>query len=311
MRGLLSFALLTCAASVVGATEGVVTVKKLDGRVRVEIDGGLFTEYIYDLDVQPILHPVIGPGGIRMTRLWPMDASDEREARDHPHHRSLWMTHGDINGVDFWRALDPQPKVVHDALLRAEIEGGVAVIQARNRWVAPDGRVHCTDTRTIRFSTRERARMIDYAVSLHAAQGPFSFGANEEGMMAIRTHPELQLKGPVAKGQAVNSEGVRGPAIWGKRAKWVDYWAPVDGKVVGVAILDHPANPRHPTWWHARDYGLITANPSGGHDTTGKTGPIRVEAGESLSFRYRFVFHEGDFEQAEIVRRYEEYASAP
>lgn len=159
-----------------------------------------------------------------------------REARDHPRHRSLWMTHGDIKGVDFWRALDPQPKVVHDALLRGEIENGVGVVQARNRWVAPDGRVHCTDTRMIRFSTRERARMIDYAVSLRASQGPFSFGVNEEGMMA---------------------------------------------------------NPRHPTWWHARDYGLITANPSGGHD------------------RYRFVFHEGDFEQAQIARRYEEYASAP
>ena len=311
MRRLLSFVFLTCVVSVAGADDGVVTVEKLDGRARVEVDGELFTEYIYDLDVQPVLHPVMGPGGVRMTRLWPLDESDEREARDHPHHRGLWMTFGDINGVDFWRALDPQPKVLHDELVRAEVENGVGVIESRNRWVNTDGRVHCTDTRTIRLSTREGARIVDYAVTLHASEGPFTFGVEEEGMMAIRTHPELRLEGPVAKGHAINSEGVRDRPVWGKRAKWLDYWAPVDGKVVGVAILDHPSNPGYPTWWHARHYGLITANPSGGHDTTGETKPIQVEAGESLSFRYRFVFHEGDYEEAEIARRYEEYARTP
>jgi hypothetical protein len=311
MRALISIALLTCLVSVAGAGEGVITVEKLDGRVRVEVDGELFTEYIHDLDVQPVLHPVMGPHGVRMTRLWPLDESDEREARDHPHHRGLWMTFGDINGVDFWRALDPQPKVLHDELLRAEVEEGVGVIESRNRWVNTDGRVHCTDTRTIRLSTRGGARIIDYAVTLHASEGPFTFGVNEEGMMAIRTHPELRLEGDVAKGHAINSEDVRGKPIWGERARWVDYWAPIDGKVVGVAILDHPSNPRHPTWWHARHYGLITANPSGGHDTTGQTKPIEVESGQSLSFRYRFVFHEGDYEQAEIAEHYETYASTP
>ena len=108
MRAMLCLALLTGLATPVGAGDEI-TVETLDGRVRVKVDGDLFTEYIYDLDVQPVLHPVRGPGGTRMTRLWPLDESDEREARDHPHHRGLWMTFGDINGVDFWRALDPQP----------------------------------------------------------------------------------------------------------------------------------------------------------------------------------------------------------
>jgi hypothetical protein len=309
MREFLVAPLALVLASTAGASD--VTVEKLDGRVRVELGGELFTEYVYDLDVQPILYPVLGPGGVRMTRNWPMDKSDEREEDDHPHQRSLWMTHGDINGVDFWRALDPQPKVLHDELLEAQVQDGVGVIRARNRWVDPDGRVHCTDTRTMRFSTEDGARVIDYAVSLDATEGPFTFGVTEEGMMAIRTHPELRLEGPVAKGQAINSEGVRGKPIWGKRARWVDYWGPIGGTVVGVAVFDHPTNPRHPTWWHARHYGLITANPSGDHDTTRQTPPIQVEDGESLSFQYRFVFHEGDFEKAEIERRYEAYAETP
>ncbi len=53
--------------------------------------------------------------------------------------------------------------------------------------------------------------------------------------MAIRTNPLLRLQSDekrgnhTAKGQSINSEGVEGKAMWGKRAKWVDYWAP-DGR---------------------------------------------------------------------------------
>ena len=73
----------------------------------------------------------------------------------------------------------------------------------------------------------------------------------------IRTHPALRLRGSVAKGKAVNSGGISGKSVWGKRAEWVDYWGKIGKQTVGVAIFDHPSNPRHPTWWHARDYGLV------------------------------------------------------
>ena len=90
--------------------------------------------------------------------------------------------------------------------------------------------------------------------------------------MGIRTNPMLRLQtdekrgNHTAKGQSINSEGVQGREMWGKRAKWVDYWAPISGNTVGIAIFDHPSNPRHPTWWHARHYGLVAANPFGVHD---------------------------------------------
>jgi hypothetical protein len=139
--------------------------------------------------------------------------------------------------------------------------------------------------------------------------------------MAIRLAPTMQLaptpamkaKGQTARGHIVNSEGQTDGGTWGKRAAWCDYYGPVDGHVVGVAIFDHPSNPKHPTWWHVRDYGLFAANPFGVHDFERKpagTGDIKIPSGESLTFKYRFYFHKGDDKQGKVAERYSEYAAA-
>jgi hypothetical protein len=104
----------------------------------------------------------------------------------------------------------------------------------------------------------------------------------------------------------------REAATWGKRAAWCDYHGPVDGKLVGIAIMDHPTNPRHPTWWQVRDYGLFAANPFGQHDFEAlknqRAGELKILAGQNVRFRYRVVFHEGDEQQARIAALYDEYA---
>jgi Methane oxygenase PmoA len=100
----------------------------------------------------------------------------------------------------------------------------------------------------------------------------------------------------------------------GKKAAWVDYAGPVDGKLVGIAIFDSPKNPRHPTRWHARDYGLFAANPfcEHGMDETqpAGAGDFKLEAGKSVTFQYRIILHEGDAAQARIAARFAEYAGA-
>jgi hypothetical protein len=109
----------------------------------------------------------------------------------------------------------------------------------------------------------------------------------------------------VAKGSAINSEGVTGKAVWGQIAKWVDYWEPIGDKTVGVAIFDHPTNPRHPTTWMARDYGIVTANPFGKKYLKRGQGAMTVKNGDSVIFLYRFYFHKGDHKAANIVKEYE------
>jgi hypothetical protein len=82
--------------------------------------------------------------------------------------------------------------------------------------------------------------------------------------------------------------------------------------MVGVAIFDHPSNPRHPTYWHSRGYGLHAANIFGWHDflaDKSQDGSMTLEPGQSLHFRYRVVIHSGDTQAARIADLYKAYES--
>jgi hypothetical protein len=277
----------------------------------VTVDGEPFTQYNYKNVSRPFLYPVLGPGGAPMTRDWPMNEGPNDE-KDHPHHRALWYAHGEINGVDFWSESANAGRTVHDGFIEVKSGRDAGVIKSRQKLVAKDGRVIATDVRTIRIHNTQPYRLMDYDVTIHASEGDLVLGDTKEGSMAIRLAPTMRLKGKVGQGRIVNSEGVRDGETWGKRARWCDYYGPVNGKTVGVAIFDHPENPRHPTWWHVRDYGLFAANPFGQHDFERQpkgVGDLKLKAGEEVTFRYRFYFHEGTTEEAAVGARYESYAA--
>ncbi len=279
-----------------------IRLEAKDDRVTVLIDNEIFTEYITTGYEKPILYPIIGPNGIGMTRNWPMQDGVADEAQDHPHHKSIWFGHMEVNGESFWHSGDTAGKTVQTDI---SIEGNT--IRSQNRLVGRDGKLVATDSREIRFEADGDTRFIDYAVTYHTSESDIVFGDNKDGQMGIRMNPHLRLKGPVATGQAVNSEGVTSAEIWGKRASWIDFWGTVDGQVVGIAMFDHPTNFRHPTWWHARDYGLLSANPFGRQDFEGEqveSGDHKIAKGESLTFKHRFVFHRGDAQQAKIDELY-------
>ncbi len=316
----LGFVLLgmVCAArsadvSPAAAAKQGVQITRLADRLRVEIDGQLFTEYFFNDVPRPYCYPLIGPGGAAMTRDWPMKNSPGEE-HDHPHHRSLWFAHGAINGHDFWSEEKNFGKTVHEDFLDIRSSPEVGVIREQNKWVTTEGTVVCTDERALRFYklSNPTERMMDFEITLFASNGELTFGDTKEGTMAVRLAETMRLKGKLGQGHIVNSAGVRDGQTWGKRADWCDYYGPVGGKTVGIAIFDHPQNPRHPTWWHVRDYGLFAANPFGQHDfesLSNKTaGNLVVPAGKSVTFRYRFYLHEGDDQQAKVAERYREYA---
>src|SRR6266480_8113025 len=306
-----------CPARAADSKDGV-QITRLDDRLRIEINGELFSEYHFKDVSRPFLYPVIGPAGLPMTRDWPMKDA-ENEEHDHKHHRSLWFEHGEMNGVDFWSEEPKAGRTVHEEFTEIKSGRDEGVIESKDKYVAPDGKVVCTDDRTIRIYNRPAERLFDFEVTVHASNGDLVFGDTKEGTMSMRLNETMRLapnkfsKGKPT-GHIVNSEGVRDGATWGKRANWVDYYGPVRGKTVGVAIFDHPQNPRHPTWWHVRDYGLFGANPFGTHDfesgrdksVPAKAGEYSIPAGGSLTLRYRLYFHTGDEKAAKLDERYAE-----
>jgi Methane oxygenase PmoA len=311
------------AAAAAGPATGV-TLTRLPDRVRIEIDGRLFSEYVFTGAKRPYLYPVLASDGTPLTRDFPMK-DPPGEDHDHPHHRSLWFAHSSVNGIDFWNegkagGSGPKGTIVHDTLVEAR-GGAVGVIRASDRWLAPGGDLVCTDDTTIRVQGGPRGPMLDYEVTLHAPPGgPLLFGDNKDGVMGMRlaqwmTLPhKYQDQDLPGAGHFVTGAGQLDAAAWGKRADWCDAYAPHNGKVYGVAIFDNPENLRHPTWWMARDYGLFGANPFGRHDYENlkdnpHAGDYTVPAGGSLTLRYRFVFHEGDTVAAGIAGLYRDYAA--
>jgi hypothetical protein len=161
----------------------------------------------------------------------------------------------------------------------------------------------------MRFDVDELGRSIDFDIVLTPNGHPVTFGDTKEGTFAIRLASTLRVEGDVAEGTLLDSEGRANGAVWGKRARWVAANGPVQGEVVTVAILDHPENLRHPTWWHARKYGLVAANPFGVHDFEGQAeGAGDFVAEGPVRFRYRVLLRRGAATQAELDRAWRVYA---
>jgi hypothetical protein len=267
----------------------------------VTIDGELFTEYRYGhCACRPFFYPVLTPGGQRLTRGFPMD-DVAGENQDHPHHRSIYTAHGLVNGVNLW-----DENIGHGAMLqRGEPTVGVAderaSIDGTVDWFGPEGARLLEEWRLYQISADGDLRILDQRSEFRALYGPVVFGDTKEGgLFAIRVPTSMDAKG---SGRIENSEGDvydsgRGPeTTWGKRAAWVDYSGPLaDGQQWGHTVVDHQANPRYPTYWHVRGYGLYTANPFGVHDFTGDQAAdasMTIPAGDSAIFRYRLIIHPG------------------
>lgn len=319
------FALAAPISCFAANAAGAVTLTKLDDRVRVEIDGQLFTEYVFKGASRPYCYPILATDGTSLVRDFPMKQT-AGEDTDHTHHRALWFAHSNANQIDFWSEGTAGPKfpkgnTVHDGFVETK-SGSVGVIRLRNRWVAPEGKLIAADETTMRFRGNADARMLDYEVTIRALpDAPLVMGDNKDGTMAIRiaqwmTMPHtMQKKEIPGVGHIVTAKGDRDAAAWGTRADWCDYFAERNGKTYGIAIFDHPRNLRHPTWWMVRDYGLFAANPFGQKDfeinakhPPGK-GDYTIPAGGSLTLRYRFYFHGGDEKAAKIAERYADYAA--
>jgi hypothetical protein len=289
--------------------------------IAVEIKGKPFTQFFIGPETnKPYLHPLRSASGKIVTRGYPMEEDIPGESRDHPHHRGLWFAHGDVNGFDFWGNETRGGKFGRIVLAKVDnLSGGKdsGVIDAGFEWRDPGGKVLLTEARQMTFYGLPKSRAIDFDITLTARE-KVTFGDTKEGTFALRVASALEEPRagapaqPPRTGHIVDSQGREGERqVWGKRADWVDFYGVVDGEPLGIAMFDHPSNPRHPTYWHARGYGLFAANIFGLRDfenDKSKDGSMSLAPGETLRFRYRVVIHPGDVRSAHIAKLYQDYA---
>ena len=296
-----------------------VQLKQTQDTLEVYFGDNLFTRYNFGKQwAKPYFYPVVTPKGIAFTRGHPMD-TQPGENQDHKHHKSLWVAHGDINGVDLWSE-EPGHGTQVQRSLRAQGDSLVTQVD----WLDKSGKKLLTENRTVRFGQEAAFRFLDFTIEFHASEGEVKFGDTKEGgIVSVRVTSTMDA---VQNGRIENSEGhvfsaqggTTGPCTpssageptWGKRARWVTYTGPASGRECGVTILDHPANLRHPTYWHVRGYGLFTANPFGISyftDDPKQNGSHVLQAGERLRFRYRVLVHDGVLQKVIIEKAFAEF----
>jgi hypothetical protein len=285
---------------------------RAEGRnVLVMLDDKLLTAYRTDFRNKPIFFPIIGPTGESFTRAFPMEKV-LGEDNDHPHQQSCWFTFGNVNGIDFWSEGEGTGKI-RETDRKLVVEGPVlGRIWTRNDWIAPGDRKFCEDRRTVTFYRTKGSRIVDFEIEVDATSGPVTFQDTKEGMFGLRVASSMDVKRKTG-GRITNAEGLTDEKAWGKASPWVDYVGPVQGKTVGIAILNHPESFRYPTTWHVRDYGLFAANPFGWHDFNKQSqkGDYTVPAGKSIRFAYRVILHEGDTGPNGLPGLFGAYANPP
>ena len=285
--------LLLLSLSVPALADSPVTFERGESRLSIKVNGSDFAAYVWnDPSVKrPYFANVRNPKGIQVTRnLPPVEGKDATDhARMHP---GLWLTFGDISGADFWRN---KGVVRHAGFVEepvADPHGGRFAV--RNLYEA-NGKTICEEVCRIRISVTPHGYLIDWQSGFSGPE-PFAFGDQEEMGLGVRVATDLTV---THGGVIASSEGRKNEQqVWGRQADWCDY----SGQSGGVMLMPDPRNFRH-SWFHARDYGLLVANPFGRQAfTKGEPSHVVVGKGETLTLRYAVLIHDGDLDHDAVYK---------
>lgn len=282
-------------------------------------DGKVAWHYHFDpADNHPYFDAVSVPGGPNMAAFAP---------GDHLWHKGLWFSWKYINDVNFWdwteaRGNNPKwparpphrpdgwTKMLGEEAFKIGKEGatlemtigygrGEKLWMKESRWLAlgePDGDGNYLIDWRSTFTAQDQKLVFD-----RSPVQPTTGGYAGLGLRAPET-----LKNVIF----TNSLGTLGKACRGQQADWVDMTTLTDERFgpTGLTIYDHPANPRHPTAWHVQD------NPQGKtpffyfNAALLYNEPLTLEAGKSMTLRYRIMVHKGELDAATMNGMFKMFA---
>ncbi len=215
-------------------------------KIDIDLEGQPFTTFEYGGGEAGKGHiwPVRSPSGKIVTRHFPMEKV-EGESQDHLHHWGLWFAYDDVNGIKFWEN-HPSYKAPNKGVIvvqSAELKPGAGskAIHAVMNWNGPDGKTILREDRVMTFISKPALRIVDFDITLTAPE-KVVFGDTKEGAFAIRLADALTEKRSGSMVAPKAPEGMKN--VWGKRSiGWIA--SELEGEQLGIAIFDHPSNPRH------------------------------------------------------------------
>ena len=254
------------------------------------------SRYVWPADQHPHVTCLLGPGKRNVL---------EDQPPDHLHHHGVCFSHGVVNDdLDFYTYRDTRTRckiaVVGD--MRTEAAGNVGMLSHDSEWILPDGNPLLLDSRSCRWEFLEDGELyLDTKIDLRPVSIPATLHpTNESGMPLVRPADWLVA---VHGGVLTDSEGRRGEKeMFGKPANWVDETAETNGRLIGLAIFDHPSNPVRAHWF-ARDYGPLSPNYNY------FTGPVELAKGDQLSLRYRIFVHAGPGDAGRLNAECDKFAA--
>ncbi len=257
-----------------------------ENHVQISIRGKEIANYVFkdEKTLRPYFKDLRTLEGNPVTRNHPPVAG--KDSDDHAAmHPGLWLAFGDLNGIDFWRN---QGGVRHVRFSeKPHAQGGTGSFSVENAYELA-GKVICQETCELTFTVQANGYLLDWRSTFQSKE-KITFGDQEEMGLGIRMATPLTVE---KEGEILDSAGRKnGKEVWGKQADWCQYSGKKQQSQLGVLLIPDSNNFR-PSWFHARDYGLLVANPFGRKAfTQGEVSQVEVKAGELFQLRFGiFVF---------------------
>lgn len=274
------------------------------GRVTFLIDGKAFADFVYEdpATTRPYLAHVKAPSGFQVTRNHPpkkgLDPLDHETL-----HPGIWMSFSELSGADFWR--NKAPVKFEKFLDGPKSTGDRATLTARFRYES-NGKTIAHEDLHLAIINAPEGRWILWDSVLSSAE-PLIFSDQEEMGLGTRVATPLTVN---EGGKITSSEGKKNEReVRGTQGAWCEYSKEIDGVPTGLLIVPHPENnPR--AYWHARDYGMLTANPFGEKSLTGKgDGTVVVHPPKNMRLRFGILIFSAKIDAHRESQRYPSLAN--
>lgn len=259
-----------------------------ENTLTVQIAGQSIATYVTSDEqiLRPYFRDLRTLSRLPVTRRHPPQKPDDLD--DHPTmHPGLWLAFGDLNGSDFWRN---KAQVKHEGYLVPPTGGdGRGWFAVHNRYESA-GKLLGTEHCTLTFTGHPTGYLIDWVSEFRGAESELAFGDQEEMGLGIRVASPLAV---AQGGQILNSDERKNASqVWGRQADWCAYFGTLQDRRISVLLMPAPANFRR-SWFHARDYGLLVANPFGQNAfTKGTKSRLSVILDQTLRLRFGILVSE-------------------